>query len=131
VLSSQPHNILLNSSPPSQAIIPETDAKSTPVVPTNPKTHQYIKRQTLFHMLIINILGSCQIYSRIRRIEIEISNERNRLIERADVQTNPESTEGRQWTIVAQRQISRDAKATNRDQIGVVAAERERNIECK
>jgi hypothetical protein len=80
---------------------------------------------------IINFRGSCQMYRRIRRTEIEISNDRNGLIGRADVQTNPESADGRQWTIVAQRPISRDRKATNRDQIGVVEAERGRNIECK
>jgi hypothetical protein len=77
------------------------------------------------------MLGSCQMYRRIRRTEIEMSTERNGLIGRADVQTNPESADGRQWTIVAQRPISRDTKAKNRDQIAVVEAERGRNIECK
>jgi hypothetical protein len=50
---------------PSQTTKSETEAESTPVVPK-----KHIKRQKLFHVQIINTPVSCEMYRRIRRIEI-------------------------------------------------------------
>jgi hypothetical protein len=62
--------------------------------------------------------------------ETQISKERNGLLGRVNVEMNLGTSDGRKWTRIVLRPKSHDRNA-NRDQIGVMKAERGRNIECK